>query len=198
MLLRLQHAEAPRPSKFAKLEDPSYATRLEWLVGRGHTFEDAMDALEATKEGDVYSGSRADAHLNAAVDRDRKKLLQKANEAAKKMGDTAAAADLPDIEEHSALGHLLDKHNDVIDIVLKMRDVHAKSRAKAMHSAKNVLSAAHLVEQAAIKGNVSLSRKGHDFLSRVALAVSEDCPKCRDLREKLEQEARWAKERARS
>ena len=195
MLLRLQHAEAPRPSKFAKLEDPSYATRLEWLVGRGHTFEDAMDALEATKEGDVYSGSRADAHLNAAVDRDRKKLLQKSNEAAKKMGDTAAAADLPDIEEHSALGHLLDKHNDVIDIVLKMRDVHAKSRAKAMHSAKNVLSAAHLVEQAAIKGNASLSRKGHDFLSRVALAVSEDCPKCQQLREKLEQEARWAKER---
>jgi len=84
--------------------------------------------------------------LNAAVDRDRKKLLQKANEAAKKMGDTAAAADLPDIEEHSALGHL--------------------------------------VEQAAIKGNASLSRKGHDFLSRVALAVSEDCPKCQQERER--------------
>ena len=196
LLLSLQQADARPRSKFCKLEDSGYATRLEWLVGRGYSFEDAMDALEATKQEGLYSSGRAEAHLNAALDRDRKILLQKANEAAKKMGDTAhPAADLPDIEEHSALGYLLDKHDDAIDIVLKMREVHAKSRAKAMHNAKNVLSAAHLVEQASIKGNASLSRKGHDFLSRVALAVSEDCTKCKDLRDKLEQEARWAKER---
>ena len=196
LLLSLQQADAQPRSKFSKLEDPGYATRLEYLVGRGNTFENAMDALEATKQDGLYSSGRAEAHLNAALDFERKRLLQKANEAAKKMGDMShSTADLPEIEEHSALGYLLDKHDDAIDIVLKVREVHAKSRAKAMHSAKNVLSAAHLVEQASIKSDSTLSRKGHDFLSKVALAVSEDCVKCKDLREKLEQEARWAKER---
>ena len=189
LIFNLQHAEAPKPSKFAKLEDASYTTRLEYLVGRGHTFEDAMEALEATKLQGQYSSGRAEAHLNAILDQERKRTLQKANEAA------AAAADLPEISEHSALGHLLDKNEDAVDIVIKMREVHAKSRAKGMHNAKNVLSAAHLVEAPGIKGDASLTRKGHAFLSQVALAVSEDCTKCKDLRDKLEQEARWAKEK---
>jgi hypothetical protein len=189
IIFSMKNAEPPAPSKFAKLEDLAYTRRLEYLVQQGHGMSEAMEALEFTKQGGQCSSQRAEAHLNAAQDAARKALLQTAN---------AAAADMPEILERSALGILLSKHPDAVDIVTKMRDLHAKSRVRNAHKANLALCAAQQVEVAAVKSDKSLMRKEHLFLCQVASAVSEDCAKCGELRAKLEQEARWAKEKERA
>ena len=191
LILSLQQAaaaEPPPPSKYAKLEESSYQRRLEYLVGQGHPLNDAMDALDATKVDGNCSSQRAEAHLKRVAEETKAEILRKANA---QVVDKA----LGEISDTSALGYVLSASDDVVDIVLKLREVHAKSRAKAMHNAKVALSAAHLVEAPGVKGDAALIRKGYTFLCRVATAVSEDCTRCKDLRDKLEQEARWAKEK---
>ena len=186
MIFSMQNAEPPKPSKFAKLDDLNYAKRLEYLVQQGHGMSEAMEALEATRQDGQCSSQRAEAHLNAQQDAARKALLQAAN---------AAAADMPEILEKSALGVLLSKHSDAVDIVTRMRDIHAKSRIRNAHKANLALCAATQVEAAGVKNDTALMRKGHLFLCQVASAVSEDCAKCGELRNKLEQEVRWAQEK---
>ena len=182
-------AEPPKPSKFARLEDPQNAKRLEYLVGKGYTITEAMQALEDTRSPDGnFSSMRAETHLKATAEADQADVIRRANALS---GDSA----VPEILPNSAVAHLLGQHEDAVDIVTKLREVHAKSRAKAVHNAKTALSAAYLVESPSIKSDASLIRKGLTFLCQVASAVSEDCGKCKDLRDQLEQEARWAKEK---
>ena len=192
MILSMQGQQAPeppKPSKFARLEDPDNAKRLEYLVGRGYTVGEAMEALERTSSVDgQLSSQRAEAHLKSLAEAEQADIVRKANALS---GDNA----VPEILPNSAVAHLLTQHEDAVDIVTKLRDVHAKSRAKLMHNAKTALSAAHLVETSSIKSDPSLKRKGWNFLCQVASAVSEDCDKCKEQRAQLEQEARWAREK---
>jgi hypothetical protein len=182
-------AEPPKPSKFARLEDPQNAKRLEYLVGKGYTVAEAMQALEDTRSPDGnFSSMRAETHLKANAEAEQADVVRRANAL---NGDSA----IPEILPNSAVAHLLTQHEDAVDMVTKLREVHAKSRLKNMHNGKTALSAACLVEVPSVKTDGSLLRKGLNFLCQVASAVSEDCGKCKELRDQLEQEARWAKEK---
>jgi hypothetical protein len=182
-------AEPPKPSKFARLEDPQNAKRLEYLVAKGYTVTESMQALEDTRSPDGnFSSLRAETHLKANAEAEQADVVRRANAL---NGDSA----IPEILPNSAVAHLLTHHEDAVDMVTKLREVHAKSRSKNMHSGKSALSAACLVEVPSVKSDSSLLRKGLNFLCQVASAVSEDCGKCKELRDQLEQEARWAKEK---
>jgi len=167
-----------------------YARRLEYLLQREHGLDEAMNALECTRNDGGYSSMRAEGYLNAKAERERTQTLKKANDA------LVPTEDMPFISEKSALGYLLAKHDDAVGIVTKLRDLHSKSRAKAAHNAKPALAASYLVETSSVKGDAELTRKGWTFLCSAAAAVSEDCIKCQELRAKLEQEEKAEKERA--
>jgi hypothetical protein len=98
----------------------------------------------------------------------------------------------------SSLGRLLkvSANADAIDIVVKLKDVHYRARSKAAHSAIPALCAGNLVSTPAIKGDAMMGRKGLTFLSAVALAVSEDCDKCGELRQQSEAQEKWKLQQA--
>jgi hypothetical protein len=132
-------------------------------------------------ESGKVSVQRADAYLKAQEAAETKAAEDRANAA-------ASTTETAPMLENSALGRLLGEFPDRTSIVLRVRDVHAKQRAKTTHSGKPALCAASLVETAAIKNDGELTRYGHVFLCRVASAVSEDCSTCKELRDKLEKE----------
>ena len=179
---QLQEKASHEPlSAHDRLKDPPYAERFQILVKSGHDMDAVHNALQATMESGKVSVQRADAYLKLQGAAEAKAALDRANAAASAM-ETASIA------ENSALAKLLGEFPDRTDIVLKVRQAHIKSRAKAAHSGKPALCAANLVETTAIKNDGELSRHGHVFLCRVASAVSEDCVTCKELRDKLEKE----------
>jgi len=97
------------------------------------------------------------------------------------------------IAEHSKLGSLLQApgNEDAVDIVVKLRDAHARARAKATHCSTPALGAGNLVNLSTVKNDSNMGRKGLTFLSAVAYAVCEDRPKCTVLRTRAENEREW-------
>jgi hypothetical protein len=174
----------PPPSLFGPLQNPEYHQRFQWLVQKGWTMAEASEALEATKQGQVYSSARADAHLKAISDGEIRAAIQAANR------QTTAKEDGLQIDDNSALAKLLENHTDAVDIVVKMKTTHANTKARAAHTAKTAVAAGNLVQLPSIQNDPSLARKGQLFLGQVALAVCEDCDRCADLRSKSAQEER--------
>jgi hypothetical protein len=172
------------PPKFQQLDDPEFAARFESLMKTGlYSLEDVRAALETTKQEGKYSSTRADAYLKAILVSKRNDVLQRANQ--------GVADDQPSIQPGSALARLLGTfgNEDAVDIVVKLKDVHAKR--KTSHSAAPAVAASNLLQAAAVKGDCHLSRKGFTFLSHVATAVCEDCDKCQELRSEAEAAERW-------
>jgi hypothetical protein len=172
------------PPKFQQLDDPEFAVRFESLMKTGlYSLEDVRAALETTKQDGKFSSTRADAYLKAILVSKRNDVLQRANQ--------GVADDQPSIQPGSALARLLGTfgNEDAVDIVVKLKDVHAKR--KTSHSAAPAVAASNLLQAAAVKGDCHLSRKGFAFLSHVATAVCEDCDKCQELRSEAEAAERW-------
>jgi hypothetical protein len=170
-----------RPAKYRKLDDPEYASRFEVLMQMGiYKMDEVERALEATQQDGKFSSQRADAYLKTIASARRAEALKRAN--------AAISEDQPAVTETSALGRILSlpEHEDAVDIVVKLRDVHARGRAKNAHSATPAICASNLLDVASVKNDAAMGRKGITFLSRVANAVSEDCPKCFALRQAAE------------
>ena len=180
-------AKPPPPTHdYERLSNPEYASRFQILMRAGHDMTDVHVALELTKQEGKYSVTRADTHLKAEGEAQMRAATLKANKA-------RPAQDQPDngILENSALAKILGERGDATDIVLKMREFHAKGRSKNTHSAKPALCAANMIELVPVKNDSSLLRLGISFLCRVAGAVSDDCDTCKSMREKLEKEEAW-------
>lgn len=175
-----------RPAKFLKLQDPEYSSRFEVLMRMGtYSMDEVEKALDATMQDGKYSSQRADAYLKSLARSQHAEVLQRAN--------AGADESLAPITETSALGRLLCTPGDAdgIDIVAKLRDVHARSRARNTHSAIPAICAGNLLDAPSVKGDPAMGRKGTLFLSRVANAVSEDCSKCGALRQEAESTQKW-------
>ena len=182
--------EAPKPAP-NPLENADFRQRFEWLVQKGWTLDEAGSALEATKQGGVYSSTRADVHLKAVSDRERLAAITKANEL------TASAQDEQlSISEDSSLARVLSKNSDAVDIIVKLKTTHAQMKARGAHTAYTAVGACNLVQLPSIQSDQRLARKGPLFLGQVALAVCEDCGRCKEQRDKMEAEHR-ERERAR-
>lgn len=158
---------APNP-----LENPEYRQRFEWLVQRGWTMTEAGEALEATKQGTVYSSTRADAHLKALTDQERSSAVAAGNAQMATTKDDSLS-----IAENSSIAAVLAKNMDAVDIVVKLKTTHAQTKARTAHTAQTAVGAANLVQITSVANDASLSRKGPLFLSQAALAVCEDCTK---------------------
>jgi hypothetical protein len=176
---------------FAALQDPEYLVRFESLMKVGQrTMAEVAEALQATKERGGYSSGRADVFLKAKETSRMKTALQAAN------------CNLPDdqepIADNSKLGAILQVpgNEDAVDIVTKLRDVHARARPKTAHSSTPALAAGNLVGTAIIKNDASMGKKGLAFLSSVAYAVCEDCQQCTELRNQAEKEREWKAKQA--
>jgi hypothetical protein len=183
---REREAEQPPAQPFAAFQDPEYLCRFEHLMKTGQrTMAEVAEALEATKERGTYSSGRADFYLKAKANTRFQRTLQQAN--------NNLAEDQEPIAEHSKLGGLLQApgNEDAVDIVVKLRDAHARARAKATHCSTPALGAGNLVNLSIIKNDSRMGRKGLAFLSAVAYAVCEDCTKCTILRTKAENEREW-------
>ena len=175
--------------KRSKLDDPEFASRLDALMRTGiYSLDNAMSALELTKQDGKYSSSRADAYLKTLSQNTRKEVLQRANSSLQGLGDDGQS-----IVEGSALGRLLSTYGneDVIDIVVKLKDVHARRATKSTHSAIPAVAASNLLQSPAIKNDAKMGRRGLSFLSTVAAAVCEDCEKCGEMRTALETADKW-------
>ena len=185
--------EAPA-QPFAALQNPEYLCRFEHLLKAGQrTMAEVADALEATKEAGQYSSGRADFYLKAKANTRIQRTLHAAN--------NNLQDDQEPILENSKLGNLLQApgNEDAVDIVVKLRDAHARARAKATHCSTPALGAGNLVNLPVVKNDSSMGRKGLTFLSAVAYAVCEDCTKCTILRNRAESEREWkAKQEAES
>ena len=171
---------------FAALQDPDYSSRFEILMKAGQrTMAEVAEALEATKERGQYSAGRADAFLKSKATARFRRTLQEAN--------SSLQDDQEPIAEHSKLGSLLQApgNEDAVDIVVKLRDAHARARAKATHCSTPALGAGNLCSLPIVKNDAAMGRKGLTFLSAVAYAVCEDCPKCTILRNQAETEREW-------
>jgi hypothetical protein len=172
-------------SSYALLEDPEYAARFEALMRTGqYKLQEVHAALQATRQEGRCSSTRADAYLKSMAANARRHLIGTANKALKED---------PPILEDSALGRLLGQPGsaDAVDIIVKCKDAHARQRSKAAHSAITAVSAGNLVEQACIKGDALMGRKGLSFLTQVATAVVEDCTKCGDQRKRVAAADTW-------
>jgi hypothetical protein len=184
---REQERRGETPSKpFAALEDPEYLCRFESLMKAGQrSMAEVAEALQATKEHGTYSSGRADHYLKAKAMSRVQHALQTAN---RNLTD-----DQVPIAEHSKLGTLLQApgNEDAVDIVTRLRDVHARARTKTAHSPTPAIAAGNLVGTAVIKNDASMGKKGLAFLSSVAYAVCEDCPQCTELRHQAEKEREW-------
>jgi hypothetical protein len=168
----------------AKIDDLEYTSRLESLLRTGYKLPDAHAALLATKLEGKFSVTRADAYLKSMATAARQKLMSTANSA------------LPEgqpIVESSALGRLLGmpESADAIDIVVRCKDAHARQRSKAAHSANTAMSASNLIDLPCIKGDALMGRKGLPYLTQVATAVIEDCPKCSEQRNQVQVSETW-------
>ena len=166
---------------FELLKNPEFKPRLQYLVQRGYSLEDAWAALTITKRGEVWSSGRAEAHLRAIACPAAESALATAN-AQVQTGNAP-------IEEGSALASILISHPDAIDIVLRLKTTHETSKARKSHGARTAVCASNIVQLPSISGDANLIRKGAAFLGQVALAVSEDCHQCKELRVKMEREA---------
>jgi hypothetical protein len=153
---------------------------------------EAGDALEATKQGTAYSSSRADAHLKAVSDRERLSAVVAANAQIASAKDDSLV-----IAENSSIAAVLARNMDAVDIVVKLKTTHAQTKARAAHTAQTAVGAANLVQLPSIANDANLGRKGPTFLGQAALAVCEDCDKCKQLRVKLDEDLR-EKERIRA
>ena len=88
--------------KKSKLDDPEFASRLDALMRTGiYSLDNAMSALELTKQDGKYSSSRADAYLKTLSQNTRKEVLQRANSSLQSLGDDGQS-----IVEGSAPVHL--------------------------------------------------------------------------------------------
>jgi len=186
---------APR-AKFQKLDDPEYSSRFQLLVQKHYSITEAKEALDATAENGKYSVTRASAYLQANTDDARRQAIDAANlQAHQQAGEEAGM-----ITDDSAIGQLLGQHTDATDILLKLRDAHAAAKARGAHTALPAVCAGNMVRSSAIANDKELTRKGHQFLSKAAFAVSLDCKTCGELRDKLEADeaakARAAKAKA--
>lgn len=159
------------------MEKPEYHLRFQWLVQKGWTMQEAKDALEQTKQGDVYSSARADAHLRAVIDSERQQLMPSFIEQAQEKDSRVIAED-------SATARILVCNPDAVDIVSTLKRIHANTKPRAAHTAKTAVAACSLVQLPSVQGDSSLARKGQPFLGQVALAVCEDCETCKEAREK--------------
>ena len=168
------------------LEEEHYAQRFEILVKSGWSMAAAHDGLQATMIDGKASVQRAQAHLAQNAQAEARSTLQNANDKLAEATDGSVK-----ISETSALAKVLGEAPLAVDIILKLRDVHSRTRAKNAHSAKPALCAANLVEMAAVKNDTTTARFGYAFLCKIASAVSEDCTQCKALRDKLEQEETW-------
>jgi hypothetical protein len=176
---------------FAALQDPEYLCRFESLMKAGQrTMAEVAEALEATKERGTYSSGRADHYLKA-------KAMSRVQQALQTATGNLAETQEP-IAEDSKLGNLLitPGNEDSVDIIVKLRDVHARARAKTAHCTTPALGAGNLVNTAVVKNDPNMGRKGLTFLSSVAYAVCEDCPKCTDLRKQAEKDREWKAKQA--
>ena len=176
---------------FAAFQDPEYLSRFEILMKAGQrTMAEVAEALEATKERGQYSAGRADAFLKSKATARFRRTLQEAN--------SGLQDDQEPIAEHSKLGSLLQApgNEDAVDIVVKLRDAHARARAKATHCSTPALGAGNLCSLPIVKNDGTMGRKGLTFLSAVAYAVCEDCPKCTILRNQAETEREWKARKA--
>ena len=127
--------EAPKPAP-NPLENTDFRQRFEWLVQKGWSVDEAESALEATKQGGVYSSTRADVHLKAVSDRERLAAIRKANEL------TASAQDEQlSISEDSSLARVLSKNADAVDIIVKLKTTHAQMKARGAHTAYTAVGA---------------------------------------------------------
>ncbi len=179
------------PTKVQRLENSEYAQRFESIVRSGlWSMDDVHEALEATKQEGKYSAARADAYLKSNAAKAAEQALAKAN--------AEASDEQPAISDQSALGRLLKMSGDTdsINIIVKLKDVHSRSRVKAVHSAIPALSASNLLSLPVVKNDHALGRKGLTFLSQVAQAVSEDCGRCSEFRVELEKQERWKQAKA--
>ena len=165
-----------------RLSNPEYASRFEILLQAGHAMIDVHDALEATKISGAWSVQRAVQRLQKMQKEKLTSAVAKANE---------QGSELPNIIESSALAKLLCEKFEFADIICKVRELHAKQRATNAHQAKPAVVAANLVELPAIKSDAQLQRCGYAFLCRIASAASEDCERCKGLRDKLEADELW-------
>ena len=160
-----------------RLSNAEYASRFQMLMQAGHAMSDAHEALETTKISGTWSVQRAVLFLQKQQKERLTSSVAKANE---------QGSELPNIIESSALAKLLCEKLEFADIICKVRELHAKQRARNAHQAKPAVVAANLVELSAVKSDVQLQRCGYAFLCRIASAASEDCEQCKSLRDKLE------------
>ena len=72
---------------------------------------------------------------------------------------------MPAITAQSALVILLSKHDNIADIVTKVREIQAKQRKAEAHNVVPALSTAFFLEQSSVKSDSSLWRLGAEFLS---------------------------------
>jgi hypothetical protein len=179
-----ERLDAPKPAP-NPLDNIEYRQRFEWLVQRGWTVDEAGTALEATKQGGVYSSNRADAHLKAISDRERLNAVAKANEHAANANDETLI-----IADDSALARVLAKNVDAVDIIVKLKTTHAQTKARGAHTAQTAVGACNLVQMPSIQNDQRLARKGFPFLGQVALAVCEDCFRCKEQRDKMDADLR--------
>ena len=181
---RAEAAEAQvRPvSVHERLANAEYASRFQMLLQAGHAIMDVHQALETTKISGTWSAQRAVLFLQKQQKERLTLGVAKANE---------QESDLPNIVESSALAKLLCEKLEFADIICKVRELHAKQRARNAHQAKPAVVAANLVELPVVKGDAQLQRCGYAFLCRIASAVSEDCEQCKTLRDKLESDEQW-------
>jgi hypothetical protein len=180
-----QQEQRVSPSLYL-LTYPEYAQRFEILVKSGWAMPETHAALQTTALDGKYSVQRAQAHLLAEQNADMRRALDSSAEAVAEHEDAPKR-----ILETSALARVLRERPDAVDIIVKLRDYHARSKARAAHSALPALCAANLVQAAAIKNDLTTTRFGYAYLCKVAQAVSEDCEDCKKLCSKREQEEAW-------
>ncbi len=183
--------KANPPSTTSLLDDPEYQSRFELLIRQGqYSMKEVHEALRETKQEGKFSSQRADAYLKRRKQEAEAETLTQAN---RSLGEHAI---LPD----SSLGRLLkvSANADAVDIVVKLKDVHARARPRTAHSATPALCAGNLVSTPVIKDDVAMGRKGLAFLSEVACAVSEDCKACSDLRVQAEVQEKWKQQAAKN
>jgi hypothetical protein len=172
------------PSTPSLLDDPEYQSRFELLIRQGqYSMKEVHEALRETKQEGKFSSQRADAYLKKKKQEAEAETLVQAN---RSLGEHA-------IQPNSSLGRLLkvSANADAVDIIVKLKDVHARARQRTAHSATPALSAGNLVLTPVIKNDVAMGRKGFTFLSEVACAVSEDCKACSELRDQAEAQEKW-------
>ena len=92
---------------------------LKLAVQKNWTMQEAKDALEATKQGNVYSSSRADAHLRAVLDAGRKMQTPSFVEHAEEKEVNESS-----ITENSATARLLERNPDALEIVSTLQKIH--------------------------------------------------------------------------